>query len=97
MRQVYILLAFDSTHTALRSEELLAGLDVRMMPTLREISASCGISLRLPPGRRAEAERRLQQAGLRGWRSYQGCAEGKKPVCTLLYASGGPGKPAENP
>ena len=97
MRQVYILLAFDSTHTALRSEELLAGLDVRMMPTLREISASCGISLRLPPGRRAEAERRLQQAGLSGWGSYQVCAEGKKPVCTLLYASGGPGKPAENP
>ena len=83
MRQVYILLVFDSTHTALRSEELLTGLDVRMMPTLREISASCGIS--------------LQQAGLRGWRSYQVCAEGKKPVCTLLYASGGPGKPAENP
>lgn len=97
MRQVYILLVFDSTHTALRSEELLTGLDVRMMPTLREISASCGISLRLPPGRRAEAERRLQQAGLSGWRSYQVCPEGKKPVCTLLYASGGPGKPAETP
>lgn len=96
MTQTYVLLVFDSTHTALRSEELLTGLDARMMPTLREISASCGISLRLPPGRRAEAEHRLQRAGLSGWRSYQVYTDGKQPVCTLLHISPSCGKPAES-
>ena len=94
MTQDYVLLVFDSTHTALRSEELLSGLGARMMPTLREISASCGISLRLPPDRRDAAESRLQQGGLRGWRSYQVCTEGKRPVCTLLHTSPICGKPA---
>lgn len=97
MTQDYVLLVFDSTHTALRSEELLTGLGARMMPTLREISASCGISLRLPPGQRETAEARLHQSGLRGWRSYQVRLEGKRPVCTLLYASAWAGKPVENP
>lgn len=97
MTQDYVLLVFDSTHTALRSEELLTGLGARMMPTLREISASCGISLRLPPGQRETAEARLHQSGLRGWRSYQVRLEGKRPVCTLLCASAGAGKPVENP
>ena len=41
--QEYGLLTFSSTHTALRAEVLLRDLNVRMMPTLREISASCGI------------------------------------------------------
>ena len=81
--QEYGLLTFDSTHTALRAE-LLRELSVRMMPTLREISASCGISLRLPPRAGEEAQARLTEAGLTGWRLYHVLSEGKKPVCTLI-------------
>ena len=87
MSQTYDLVVFDSTHTALRAEKLLEGLGARMMPTLREISASCGISLRLPPPVRAEAQGRLERAGLTGWRLYQVQSEGKKPLCTLVHSS----------
>ena len=82
--QEYGLLTFSSTHTAHRAEVLLRDLNVRMMPTLREISASCGISLRLPPQAGEEAQARLTGAGLTGWRLYHVLSEGKKPVCTLI-------------
>ena len=44
----YYLLAFNSTHAAGSAEKLLsAQLEVTIMPTLRKITASCGISLRI--------------------------------------------------
>ncbi len=44
----YYLLAFNSTHAAVSAEKLLsAQLEVTIMPTLRKITASCGISLRI--------------------------------------------------
>lgn len=44
---VYFVLAFENTHEALRAERALrAWLPVAVMPTLRQITASCGISLR---------------------------------------------------
>ena len=48
MMSAYYLLVFDSTHAALTAERGLAShIPVRVMPTLRQISASCGISLRI--------------------------------------------------
>ena len=44
----YYLLAFNSTHDAVAAEKyLLSQLNVTMMPTLRKITASCGISVRI--------------------------------------------------
>ena len=44
----YYLLAFNSTHAAVSAEKLLsAQLEVTIMPTLRKITASCDISLRI--------------------------------------------------
>ena len=44
----YYLLAFNSTHDAVAAEKyLLTRLKVTMMPTLRKITASCGISVRI--------------------------------------------------
>ena len=44
----YYLLAFNSTHAAVSAEKLLsAQLEVTVMPTLRKITASCGLSLRI--------------------------------------------------
>lgn len=42
------LIAFDSVHQAIRAEQLLlkADVPVEMVPTPREISASCGQSVR---------------------------------------------------
>ena len=46
------LIAFDSVHQAIRAEQLLlkADVSVEMVPTPREISASCGQSVRFPGG-----------------------------------------------
>lgn len=43
------LVTFDSTHHALRAESLLQNADfhVDILPTPRELSASCGLSLSL--------------------------------------------------
>lgn len=45
--QSYWLFAFDSPHAAIAAQKLLAGLGAVVMPTLRSITASCGMSLRL--------------------------------------------------
>ena len=46
MNARYYLFTFESTHAAIAAQKLLAPLGVIIMPTLREISASCGMSLR---------------------------------------------------
>ncbi|MBS5788682.1 MAG: DUF3343 domain-containing protein [Clostridioides difficile] len=47
MKEMYIV-SFNSTHHAIRSEKLLKEHEVAitMLPTPREISASCGLSVR---------------------------------------------------
>ena len=48
MREDYQLLAFESTHAAMAAERALkTRLPVTVMPTLRQITAACGISLRV--------------------------------------------------
>lgn len=44
----YYTMAFNSTHEAVAAEKYLGGkMSVEVMPTLRKITASCGISLRI--------------------------------------------------
>lgn len=44
----YYLITFSNTHSAIAAQKFLTGkLDFLVMPTLREISNSCGISLKI--------------------------------------------------
>lgn len=44
----YLLITFSSTHAAIAAQEYLKGkISFYVMPTLREISNSCGISIRI--------------------------------------------------
>lgn len=47
----YYLITFHSTHAAIGTQKYLTGEGekIMIMPTLREISASCGISIRVNP------------------------------------------------
>ncbi len=46
--ETYYLLVFDSTHAAMQAQKDLNNwMKVIVVPTLREITASCGISLRV--------------------------------------------------
>ncbi len=50
---IYYLLTFANTHSAMLTQSHLERYaPVFMMPTLREISASCGISIRFSPDHR---------------------------------------------
>jgi uncharacterized SAM-binding protein YcdF (DUF218 family) len=44
----FFVLTFDSTHHAIRAENLLkkAGLDIDMIPTPRDITSNCGLSIK---------------------------------------------------
>lgn len=60
MNADYYLFAFASTHAAISCQRLMEGLGAIMMPTLREITASCGISLRVAPERVQVALERMR-------------------------------------
>lgn len=73
----YFLFTFDSTHYAIKAQKLLHDLKVITMPTLREISASCGISLKVQPQQIQEAQKRMEAEG-QGWHLYRIMQDGKK-------------------
>jgi len=82
MTEEYYLFTFDSTHAAIAAQALLEDLSPLVMPTLREIRASCGMSLRLTPERRSEAEARLR-ASAGGWQLWHVNVSGGRPGCEL--------------
>lgn len=56
------LLTFDSTHHAMRAESLLeaAGLAIMIIPTPRQLTASCGLAIVHAAGDRESVERVLR-------------------------------------
>ena len=58
MDEKFYVVSFDSTHHAIRAEKLFkeSNLNVRMMPTPREITASCGLSIRFEESNLEEVE-----------------------------------------
>lgn len=42
----FLLITFNSTHLAIKTEKELMDLNVEMIPTPRQLSASCGLSLK---------------------------------------------------
>ncbi|MPM89836.1 hypothetical protein SDC9_136951 [bioreactor metagenome] len=60
--QAYWLFAFDSPHAAIAAQKLLATCGAVVMPTLRCITASCGMSLRLTDARIEEAKQIMRDS-----------------------------------
>lgn len=48
IKNKYYVIAFDSTHHAIKGEKILKDmkLEIRTIPTPREITASCGLSIK---------------------------------------------------
>lgn len=42
----YLLMTFESTHEAIKTEKALGDLPIEMIPTPRQLSTSCGLSLK---------------------------------------------------
>ena len=66
MPKEHCLLTFASTHAALRSEKLLRqrGVPFLLIPTPREISAGCGLTLRVLCDQVQEVQEILAAAGV---------------------------------
>lgn len=60
------LILFNSTHQALRGEQVLkrAGIDHAVINTPRQFSVDCGISLRIDSSSRQAAREALEKAGV---------------------------------
>ncbi len=61
-----VVVLFDSTYQALKGEKVLKAepLEYALINAPRELSADCGIALRLAPELRDAAERALTEAGV---------------------------------
>ena len=57
----YYLLTFESTHAAIATEKLLKPVDIIVMPVPRFVSSSCGISIRINPEKRDDAEKIIKE------------------------------------
>lgn len=56
----YYLITFSNTHTAIAAQKFLTGkIPFLVMPTLREISSSCGISIKITEARLEEIKELL--------------------------------------
>lgn len=80
----FILITFASTHSAMKAERILAALKPIMMPTLRQISTSCGMSLKIEKENYDRALTSLQEAGIEGYKFFDVIEENKDFRCTEL-------------
>ena len=65
MEDNFLMISFENTHTAMRVERLLEPhMPVATMPTLRAVTPSCGISLRLPTQAYEQARQLVAQSGI---------------------------------
>ena len=82
----YYLFAFDSPHAAISAQRLLDPLGAVVMPTLRSITCSCGMSLRLRDVMIDQAKEILKSSSIDPalYRLYRVEQEGKETWCTLV-------------
>ncbi|WP_061214749.1 DUF3343 domain-containing protein [Syntrophomonas wolfei] len=76
----YALLTFASTSHALKAEKLLKSrqADFLVIPTLREISTSCGLSIKIAPTNLPDYYNYLSSKKVHIEGTYQVAKEGKK-------------------
>lgn len=87
MKKIWHILAFDSTHAAMAAQKLLAHLDPFVIPTPKEITASCGISLRMGAAAAAQAKEVLaDHANIAQRSAWYVLANGKRVEGAALEA-----------
>ena len=67
----YYLITFVSTHSAISSQKYLGEkIKITIMPTLREISHSCGISIRIKPEDIEVAKEVMANSSIKDYQIY---------------------------
>lgn len=63
-QQDFYVISFENTHSAMAAQKVLKeNYAITVIPTLREISQSCGISVMLPPMERQQAQAAARSLG----------------------------------
>lgn len=86
MNSAYWLFAFDSPHAAIAAQRLLSDCGAVVMPTLRSITASCGMSIRIEDGQIDEARARMKASSIDPaiYRLFRVEQEGKETQCVQM-------------
>lgn len=68
MEQEFLIVAFESSHDAMKAETLLnrEGLSVRLIPLPPEVSAGCGLTLRSELDQESKVREILQREVIKG-------------------------------
>lgn len=81
----FMVIAFASTHHALEAESLLQDkLEFIIIPTPREISASCGLSLKIYPRDLSVAQELLDDSKVTDYSIYQVVNDQQKKTVTKV-------------
>lgn len=79
----FYVITFESTHLAISTEKLLlAAVPVEMVPTPREISASCGLSLKITLSNLAKVLEVLSENPKTGMKLYHMLRESGQKIAT---------------
>lgn len=76
----YIVITFESTHQAIKAEAALSDIKPVLMPTLRQISASCGMSLKIESGDFDKAVELLIVGRVEKYKFYKVSEKGPKDL-----------------
>jgi len=82
MNKEFYVIVFKSVHYAIKAEHTLKGkFEIKIMPTPREISASCGVSIRISKSD-LEAIKETLQASIDEFNIYElvESGEGKRAI-----------------
>jgi hypothetical protein len=84
LKSCYWLFAFDSPHAAIQAQSLLLDCGAVVMPTLRSITASCGMSLRISDEQVERAREIMRASSINPalYRLYRVEQEGATNQCT---------------
>ncbi len=68
----YYIIAFESTHYAIKTEKMLMkDFKIEMIPTPREISASCGLSIKAEPDEIDDIIKLIQAESFQGIKMFK--------------------------
>ncbi len=83
LEKEFYIITFESTHLAISTEKfLLAQVSVEMVPTPREISASCGLSLKISLTHIEQVKAILDERSKEGLKLYHMRREEGKKIPT---------------
>ncbi len=69
--ETYLLYTFDSPHSAIKTQKLLSEQNAKVIPVLRELSASCGMAVKIKADYLEESIKIMIDSTISKWTLYK--------------------------